>query len=43
MAILINVQLSAETLVEECEQINNELIEMKSVLKEGHDGVRMWS
>jgi len=32
MAILINVQLSAETLVEEFKQLKNELLEMKSVL-----------
>ena len=42
MAVLINIQLSAETLIGEVAQVKEAIIEMKSVLKDGQHGVHMW-
>ncbi len=42
MAVLINIQMSVETLIGEVTQVRKAIIEMKSVLKDGQHGVHMW-
>ena len=43
MATLINIHLSVETLRNEYTQLKEEITKTATVLKKGHEGVRMWS